>query len=155
VWVRFIGQLIIYIKTNALELREMIEESKIVKAISLMNKLTKQGELTWTIIKNPTKLSLSGDEKLNGFAYGTVFKDQHLRIFRLDSTYYSEYDTYEVSSHHRLSFIEPDGSPLWDFPHDRVIDDLYETVRYKTSNVESFFDKLNLEDYDKDDDLPF
>jgi len=131
----------------------MIEETKIVKAISLINKLTKQGELIWKINRNPINVSLSGDEKLNGYTYETIYNDQNLRLFKFNSTFYSEYDTWEVSSHHRLSFTESNGTSLWDFPLGREVDDLYETVRFKTSNVESFFDKLNLDT--NEDDLPF
>jgi len=131
----------------------MIEESRIVKAISLINKLTKQGELIWKINRNPANVSLSGDEKLNGYVYETKYNGQDLRLFKINSTFYSEYDTWEVSSHHRLSFTESNGASLWDFPIGREVDDLYETVRFKTSNVESFLEKLNLEP--DDDDLPF
>lgn len=131
----------------------MIEENKIVKVISLINKLTKEGAITWEIVHNPSRLSLNGDESLNGFVYDATFNNQKLRLFKYNHKFYTDYDEYATTSSTRLSFIDNQRNSLWDFPEDRAIDDLYQTVRFKTSRIEDFFNSLEL-DEDKDD-LPF
>ena len=43
---------------------------------------------------------------------------------------------------HKLVILDVDGNIDWEFPRHRGISDLYDSVRYKVANVQSFFDSF-------------
>nr|WP_288836349.1 hypothetical protein [uncultured Flavobacterium sp.] len=79
-----------------------------------------------------------------------------LRLYKYQSKYYYDEGLYEWAEHYRLEFIDGWGNSEWTFPRDAATYDLYETVQFKTSNVEGFIDDFLSEEDRKDaDESPF
>ena len=124
------------------------------KIIIKLNRDTKEGKIKWTVNREKPS-SLSGSEILSDNVYTCKVLDKIFRLFKYQAKYYFEEGLYEWDDDYRLEFVDFWGKSEWTFPKDRAIYDLYETVRFKTSNVEEFIDKFLTEDEKKESDLPF
>lgn len=123
------------------------------KIIIKLNRDTKEDKIKWTVNREKPS-SLSGSEILSDNVYVCKVLDKNFRLFRYQSKYYHDEDAYEWTDSYRLEFFDTWGNAEWAFPDDRAIYDLYETVRFKTSNIEGFMDKFLTEEDKKDSD-PF
>ena len=125
------------------------------KIISKLNRETKEDIIKWE--KNRTKpSSLAGSEILVENVYTTKVLERHLRLYRFQAKYFYDEESFEWTDSYRLEFIDIWGNSEWTFPEDRAIFDLYETVRYKTSNIDGFIDTFLTEDEKKEgDENPF
>jgi hypothetical protein len=119
--------------------------NQIHKFITKLNRDTKEDLIVWNI-NNNVSLNLAGTETLLDSVYFCKVLDKYLRLFRLKSKYYYDEGLYEWVEEYRLDFVDNLGKSEWTFPSDRAIGDLYDTVRYKTSNVQTFLDKFLAED---------
>ncbi len=125
------------------------------KIITKLNRDTKEGTIKWEVNRNKPS-SLSGSEILTDNVYTCKVIDKQFRLFKYQSKYYYDEGLYEWSDNFRLEFVDAWGNSEWAFPDDRAIYDLYETVRFKTSNIENFIDKfLTEEDKEETDEKPF
>ena len=71
-------------------------------------------------------------------------------MYKYQSKYFYDEGAFEWTDGYRLEFMDGWGNSEWTFPSDRAIYDLYETVRYKASNVEGFIDKFLTDDEKKE-----
>jgi hypothetical protein len=119
------------------------------KIITKLNRDSKEGTIKWEINRNKPS-SLSGSEFLLDNVYVCSVLDKNLRLYKYQAKHYFDEDTYEWLDHYRLEFIDKWGASEWTFPDDEATYHLYETVRFKTSDVEGFIDKF-LSDEEKKD----
>ncbi|MCF8322507.1 MAG: hypothetical protein K9I26_05125 [Flavobacterium sp.] len=115
------------------------------KIITKLNRDTKEGAVNWEINRSRPS-SLSGSENLIDNVYTTKVLDRGLRLYKLQSKYFYDEGAFEWTDHYRLEFIDNWGNSEWAFPEDRAIYDLYESVRFKTSQIKNFMDKFLTED---------
>jgi len=111
------------------------------KFVNKLNRETKENKVLWEI-KNSSPSSLANDERiLNNTHYlAKIDNKQGVRLYKFQSKYYTDEDTYSWSDNLRLEFIDSFSNSTWEFPNDAATLSLYETVRYKTAGVESFLD---------------
>jgi hypothetical protein len=115
--------------------------SKSAETILKLNKLTKDDEITWETSRfDPT--SLTGTERMVGNAYTTVVNEKHLRLYKFEYRHYHDEDIFDYIPDFRLEFIDDRGKGEWIFPYDRAISDLYDTILYKVSGADDFFDSF-------------
>lgn len=113
--------------------------SKSIDTIIKLNKLTKDNEITWETSRfDPS--SLNGTERINGNSYITEINGKHLRIYKYEYRHYHDEDVFDYIPDFRLEFIDERGKGEWVFPSDKAISDLYDTILYKVSGAENFFD---------------
>ena len=126
-----------------------------IKVITKLNRDTKEGLFKWEINRG-RMLFLSGIEVLSDNVYTCKVLKKYLRLYRYQSKSYYDEATYEWIEGYRLEFVDSLGNSEWAFPDDRAIYDLYETVRFKTSNIEDFInDFLSDEDKEEADEKPY
>ena len=125
------------------------------KIISKLNRDTKESVVKWEVNRSRPS-SLSGSENLIDNVYTTKVLDRGLRLYKLQSKYFYDEGAFEWTDSYRLEFIDSWGNSEWTFPEDRAIYDLYESVRFKTSNIKSFMDKfLTEEEKNESNEEPF
>ncbi len=107
------------------------------KIIVKINRDTKEGKIKWETI-SLTPSSLIGNEKLLGNVYTTKVLDKKIRLYKYQAKHYFDEEAYEWNEFYRLEFIDERGSTEYTIPSDSSILDLYETVMYKSSNIEGF-----------------
>jgi len=112
-------------------------ESKYIKAILKLNRLTKENKIEWTSIRFDPD-SISGEERLVGSAYITNANDKVLRLYKYEYKYYVDEDDFHWIADYRLEFIDKTSKGGWKFPSDRTLEQLYDTVLYKTSGADEF-----------------
>ncbi len=112
--------------------------SKYLKIIVKLNRDTNEEKIYWEI--NRSIPLLSAHERLIDNVYTVKISDKNLRLFKYDYRYYLDEDTYDWVRTCRLEFIDIHGNSEWTFPNDlrNAIEDLYETVRFKTAKVDNF-----------------
>lgn len=126
-----------------------------IKVITKLNRDTKEGLFKWEINRG-RMLFLSGIEVLSDNVYTCKVLKKYLRLYKYQSKSYYDEATYEWIEGYRLEFVDSLGNSEWAFPDDRAIYDLYETVRFKTSNIEDFInDFLSDEDKEEADEKPY
>ena len=108
--------------------------------LTKLNRDTKENLVKWEIISSRPS-SLSGNEVLTDNVYTCMVLDRKIRMYKFQSKIYYDEGAYEWSDGYRLEFIDNEGNSEWGITNDSAIYDLYETVRYKTSDIESFMDK--------------
>mgnify|MGYP006091468157 CR=1 FL=1 len=114
-------------------------ESKYIKTVLKLNRLTKENELIWETSRFDPN-SISGTERMVGNAFVTTANDKQIRLYKFEYRHYTDEDEFFWAPDFRLEFIDSRGNGSWQFPDDRTITDLYETVTYKTSGAEEFVD---------------
>lgn len=109
------------------------------KLINKLNRETKEDKVKWNK-NNRLPSSLTGSERMiNDIYYTAAVNLNNIRLYKFQSRYYTDEDTYTWSEGLRMEFTDSMGNSTWEFPNDAAIHSLYETVRYKTAGVESFF----------------
>lgn len=108
------------------------------KVILKLNRDTKEDKIEWKVTHNRPS-SLAGMEVLKDNIYVAKVSTKRIRLYKYEYKYFYEEDAFVWSESYRLEFVDALGNSEWEFPNDNAIDDLYDSVRYKTSNVEDFF----------------
>jgi hypothetical protein len=116
-----------------------------VRFLSKLNRETKENKIEWQKSTSPVK-SLIGSETIIDFVYTANVVDKIIRLFKFKEKHYYDEDVYDWAENYRLEFIDITGNSIYTLPDDRSIPDLYETVRYKTSGIETFFDNYLSDD---------
>lgn len=122
-----------------------------IKIITKLNRDTKEGNVKWeSIYVKPS--SLIGSEELMGNVYIAKVLEKKIRLYKYQTKSYHYYEegTFEWVSQYRLEFIDHRGNPEWTFPGDPAIYDLYETVQYKTSDLDKFLDDYLTDEEEND-----
>jgi hypothetical protein len=110
------------------------------KLINKINRETKEGKILWTR-NNRTPSSLEGSERLaNGIYYTSPFEGKYLRLYKYKSKSYSDEDVFDWVDGLRLELIDDMHNSLWDFPNDAATNSLYDTIRFKTADIDNLFD---------------
>lgn len=125
-----------------------------IKIIVKLNRDTKDNKIKWEINRNKPN-SLSGNELLSDNVYTCTVLEKNFRLYKYRAKHYYDEDAYEWSDHYRLEFIDKQGISEWDFPEDDATEHLYETVRFKTSDVEGFIDRFLSEEDLNDNPMPW
>lgn len=110
------------------------------QSIIKFNRATKEDTLIWTIHSSTNPSSLSGSERLVDNVYVSKVLDKTIRLYKYEEKWWYEEERYEWRAGYRLELIDVYGKSIWEFPADAVILDLYESVRFKTSGIDQFFD---------------
>ena len=108
------------------------------KAIIKFNRDTKEDKIKWEAVQGDPS-SLGGTERLKGNVFKTRVLDKKIRLYRFEFRYYYEEELWQWQEGLRLEFIDGNNNTEWEFPADRTIQDLYDTVSYKTAKAEDFF----------------
>jgi hypothetical protein len=126
-----------------------------VKVVTKLNRETKEGKIKWEVNRSKPS-SLSGTEILVENVYTAQVLNKKFRLYKYQSKYFRDEESYEWTESFRLEFIDDWGNSEWTFPDDRSVYDLYSSVRYKTSNIEKFVDDfLTDEEKNEKGDKPF
>ena len=108
------------------------------KVILKLNRDTKEDKVIWEV-SHGSPSSLGGVEKLLDNSYITKIGNRKIRLYKYEGKYYIDEDQFDWIEYYRLEFVDFYDKSEWEFPRDRALEDLYDTVRYKTSKVEDFF----------------
>lgn len=102
-----------------------------------------QDKTKWVISSISTIDSLEGEQTVIGKVYETEFKEKFLRIYKYSEPVQVDEFEYLKKTFFKLEFIDENNKNLWTFPfYIRELQDLYETVQIKSSNLDKFFDDI-------------
>ena len=134
-----------------------MSEDKFNQAILKIFKLTHLGEIEWGKAIPPKSLA-EGTDSVFPLYFEAAYQGRKLALFRervrrnvaLSATMRAALtlkgeginEGLQWVESDRLVLLDEDGDLAFSFPHSRVIKDLLETVRYKTSGVDQFLDEL-------------
>lgn len=125
----------------------MIESNKISTVLSTMNRETIEGAITWTEMLRVNDIGLNSNEELSGKVYQANYKDRNFILFKCLVKIQTDEFEYNWVPEFRLIMLDKKGKIDWEFPGHRAISDLYESVRFKVSDVEPFFDSFEDETF--------
>ena len=131
-----------------------MENKKTIQLVSKFNRETKEGKLIWQISPIQPALLKNGENVID-LIYYTEVGDKTLRIYKYSTKYYYEEDAFEWTTSIRLEFVDRNWRSEWAFPEIAILSDLYETVRYKTTNLEGFIDKYLGDDEEEEEEPLF
>lgn len=88
----------------------MIKDKSVVRVVSSLNIKTKSGELKWT----PRNISAdwyidNASEKIVNPVYDTKYENKFLRLFKYTYRYYTDEDSYVMTTSTKLCFIDLQG----------------------------------------------
>jgi len=126
----------------------MIESGKISTVLSTMNRETKEGKITWTELIRINEIGLSSNEEVTGKVYRTTYKDRDFIIFKCLVKIQTDEFEFNWTPDYRLTMLDTSGKIDWEFPRHRAIADLYESVRFKVADIESFLDMFETDPLD-------
>lgn len=123
---------------------------KLDQAVLQILTLTHEGRLTWKHKAPPARAQLCGDV-VSPLYFEAEYQGRKLALFERPRRFGGESkpglffvgapaDEGGESCH--LGLLGDNGELLFEFPRSRQIRDLFETVRYKESNVGAFIDEL-------------
>lgn len=134
-----------------------MSEDKFNQAILKIFKLTHLGVIEWVKATVPKSLS-QGSDSVFPLYFEAEYQGRKLGLFRerLRRNVVASATMKTVAAYtgegikeglqwvdsDRLVLLDDDGELAYSFPHSRVIRDMLETVRYKTSGVDQFLDEL-------------
>lgn len=119
----------------------MNQENKTTKGLVLLLKLTQEGTLIWTATE-PSPDITDGGNNVVKVMYVTRKDDRALRLYHYRFRSYTDEDEWHWDDNLALEVSDPQGISWWRFPGNRVIWDLLEAVKFKTTKVDEFIDKL-------------
>lgn len=108
------------------------------KVIVKLNRDTKEDKIKWEVT-HTIPSSLAGTEKLIDNIYVAKVSTKKVRLYKYEYKHFYEEEIFFWLEAFRLEFIDLYEKTEWEFPRDNAVEDLYDSVRYKTSNVEDFF----------------
>ena len=121
-------------------------DSKSHNAVLKLNKLTKEDGIIWESSRVQPD-SIAGTERLVGNPYIAKISDKKFRLYKYEERYYHDEDVYDWVPSYRLEFIDESGKGEWVFPDNLGIVDLYDSIQYKISGVDDFFDDFLKEEF--------
>lgn len=128
----------------------MKEEDKIIKSIATLLQQTQDGSLIWEVGDIPRELDMTTDDII-GVVYVSTKSERCLRLYSFKTKRYYDEDCYHWQDGVTLEVSNEVESSWWEFPHNPIIWDLLEAVKFKTVEVEGFLDSIiseNSEDFD-------
>lgn len=114
-------------------------DSKTHNTILKLNKLTKENSVVWETSRTQPN-SLAGTERLIGNTYITLVGVKRFRVYKFEERYYHDEEVFDWVPRFRLEFIDESGKGEWTFPDDHGTGDLYDSILYKISGADDFFD---------------
>ena len=112
------------------------------KVIIKLNRDTASGKIKWNSIFNPD-ITLAHDGEIVGKIYRTPFRGKYFQIYKFKyKTYSEEFNEMYHTSDIKLEIVDNRGEQEWEFANDNILTDLYETVRYKSSNVDEMLNSF-------------
>ena len=121
----------------------MISENKISKFIALLIDETKKATVKWKITSPRNIDSLEGEQNLIGKVYETEYKNKNLRLYKYSEPVQVDEFEYLTKTFFKLEFTDENDRNLWTFPYYiRELQDLYETVQFKSSDLDKYFDEI-------------
>jgi len=131
-----------------------MSEDKFDQAALKIFKLTHLGKIEW-VKATPPKSIVEGIDWIFPLYFEGKYQSRKLGLFRervrLTGTAaksawalasMADGETLNWAESDRLVLLDEDGELAYSFPHSRVIRDLLDAVRYKTSGVDQFLDEL-------------
>ncbi|MEE1897386.1 hypothetical protein V1389_03495 [Flavobacterium rakeshii] len=113
---------------------------KNIRIITKLNRETNDGKVEWARY-NMKPTSLQNSEEVIGHVYGANVLNRHFMIYKYKSKGYNyDGDPYYITDF-RLDLVNHHFVSEWSFPNDNSISDLYETIQYKSSNIENFINE--------------
>ena len=104
---------------------------------------TKKAIVKWKISSPRSIDSLEGEQNLIGKVYETEYKNKNLRLYKYSEPVQVDEFEYLTKTFYKLEFTDENDRNLWTFPYYiRELQDLYETVQFKSSDLDKFFDDI-------------
>jgi hypothetical protein len=116
-------------------------DNKMDATVAKINRLTKEGKIEWHVLSKAPS-SLASTEELIDFVYTAEVSGSLFRLYKYEYRVYTDIDEWDMSQSYKLEIIDKNDNSLWEFPRGNNIKDLYDTIRFKTSKAEDFFDKF-------------
>lgn len=138
------------------------KQDQYIEAMAKLLFLTQQGKVEWKPI-DPNLIFINTDKNRVSSAYTCSYKEKNLRIYErnykpavydtrnlglgafvtssgsIDSTALGNRD---LVSEVILEIVDDKNNPLWQFPKEKILKDLLETVRYKISGAQDLIQSL-------------
>lgn len=122
-------------------------QGKWVDAVAKLIELTQEGIVKWSTVDRSDVVLTNPDNRIE-IVYIANYLGHRLQLFR---RYYENISWDELVTAGPVKYWDTDvalqiadftGRPLWTFPHNPLLDDLYSAVQYKTSGAREFIDRL-------------
>lgn len=115
-----------------------MNKQNVTDMVLKLNRDTAKGTIHWSP-KGSEPFSLQSGEVTIGRWYKAQIKDRWIRLYKLKQRYFLPFEErFEMVDSYRLEFIDGQDQPLWTFPYDEAMADLYETVTRKSSGADAF-----------------
>ena len=119
----------------------MTQENKTTKAIALLLEHTQEGRLKWEAVSPSSDLT-EGSNIVVKVMYVAQKDGRALRLYPYRFRSYTDEDAWHWDDNLALEVSDPKYISWWQFPRNRVIWDLLEAVKFKTTGVDDFIDNL-------------
>lgn len=119
----------------------MKDKGKITKSLAALLQQTQDGPLTWEAEEPPNGLSMKTDEIIDT-VYISTKDGRRLKLYSFKTKCHYDEDLFNWTDGVTLKVSDESEISWWQFPHNPIIWDLLEAVRFKTVEVEGFIDGL-------------
>ncbi|WP_296000544.1 hypothetical protein [Rugamonas sp.] len=119
-----------------------MNDEKLEQAIFQILRMTHLGEIKWVRRSAPRNLGIGTDSVFSSY-FETEYMGQRLALYQQRFRFFSiEIEAERWSERVILALLTDDGELQFEFPQSSQVHDLFETVQYKTSNVDGFLQNL-------------
>lgn len=120
----------------------METNKKYIAVVSRLNRLTQEGTITWKSSKVPEGLTAGTNNIVNLF-YSAQYEEKNIGIYEERyEAYDSDHDETYWTTRLVLAFFSNEWTEEWIFPPLSGILELLNSVKYQSSGVDDFFNKI-------------
>ncbi|MDQ2130638.1 hypothetical protein R4I72_18080 [Leclercia adecarboxylata] len=115
---------------------------KTIKLVVLLNKLTVQKSLEWTVFDAPKSLTEGTEDKIQ-IIFHTNYKEKDFVIYNRKFRHYIDEYEWSWTEGIVLAIVTPDFKPIWEmYEQTQALRDLFNSVSKQASGFDDFVDEL-------------
>jgi hypothetical protein len=124
---------------------KMTTHQALTRIVARLLQLTQEGRIEWVREKPPAHLRHAHDEAIEA-VYTTTHSGRRLRLFEPAEDYWLDEADDSIDRRVVLELVDAEGYSEWQFPRVPGIAELYDAVRFSTSNVKGFIEDFLAEE---------
>ncbi|MES2689545.1 MAG: hypothetical protein V4658_04035 [Bacteroidota bacterium] len=129
------------------------QENKILQAIQKFIRDTRDGTMTWDSVSK-VPYSLSPSEQIKENSYVASSQGRKIRFYKYFANEITPDGVTILTPHYRLEILSSETDKVqYSFPEYSALGDLHDSITYKTSRMDDFFENLLKGETNKDNDF--